>query len=372
MSTNDSLLYDASNTIAIKKERNSNLELLRIVAMLIIIAHHYVVNSTVTQLYDYANITGNMVFLQLMGFGGKMAINVFVLISAYFMCTQRVTWKRVLKLVAMVYFYIIVIFPIFLATGYEDITLRRIFMLAFGSFYSIGREFVGSFLVFYLIVPFLNLFTKQLNRKQHFYLMFFLVFVFSVVYTFLFASDACRYVGWYVTLYFVASYIRLYPNKYFENRRFALWSTIISLVLTWLSILTIDFVGTKFDFTYVYYMCADSQKILALLLSLSLFCLFKNLNIKQNKLINTFAASAFGVFLIHANSNAMRTWLWQDFLKVPEQYNSPMLPLHLASSVLGIYLVCAGIDYLRIKIIEEPVFLKLDKISFLQKECFID
>lgn len=209
-------LQDASN--AIKKERSSNLELLRIVAMLIIIAHHYVENSTVTQLYDYDNITGNMVFLQLMGFGGKMAINIFVLISAYFMCTQKVTWKRVLKLVAMVYFYRLIIFPIFLATGYETITLKRIFMLAFSPLSSVGYDFIGSFLVFYLLVPFLNLLTKQLNQKQHLCLALFLVFIFSVVYTFLLASQACRYVGWYVTLYFVASYIRLYPNKFFYSR----------------------------------------------------------------------------------------------------------------------------------------------------------
>ena len=313
-----------------------------------------------------------MVFLQLMGFGGKMAINIFVLISAYFMCTQKVTWKRVLKLVAMVYFYRLIIFPIFLATGYETITLKRIFMLAFSPLSSVGYDFIGSFLVFYLLVPFLNLLTKQLNQKQHLCLALFLVFIFSVVYTFLLASQACRYVGWYVTLYFVASYIRLYPNKFFYSRLLSFWSTIITLTLTWFSILTVDFVGTKLGFTDIYYMCIDSQKILALLLSVSLFLLFKNFHINQSKLINTLAASAFGVLLIHANSNAMRTWLWQDFLKVPEQYTSSLLPLHFVVSVLSIYIVCAGIDYLRIRFIEKPIFKKIENVPFLQKECFID
>lgn len=45
--------------------RNSNIELLRIVAMLSIVAHHYVVNSGITALYDVQQLTGNMLFLQL-------------------------------------------------------------------------------------------------------------------------------------------------------------------------------------------------------------------------------------------------------------------------------------------------------------------
>ena len=45
--------------------RNSNIELLRIVAMLAIIAHHYVVNSTVTTLFDPMHPTANSIFLQL-------------------------------------------------------------------------------------------------------------------------------------------------------------------------------------------------------------------------------------------------------------------------------------------------------------------
>lgn len=58
-----------------ERQRDSNFELFRIVLMLLIIAHHYVVNSGFSKLYDFDNITGNMIFLQLFGFGGKIGIN---------------------------------------------------------------------------------------------------------------------------------------------------------------------------------------------------------------------------------------------------------------------------------------------------------
>ena len=91
------------------KSRSSNLELLRIVAMLLIIAHHFVVNSGVTNCYDFSHITPNMVFLQLWGMWGKTAINVFVMISGYFMCTSKLTVKRFGKVYLEAKFYKIII-----------------------------------------------------------------------------------------------------------------------------------------------------------------------------------------------------------------------------------------------------------------------
>lgn len=53
-----------------KNMRQSNFELLRIVAMLIIIAHHYVVLSGITEFFDYDTLPANMLFLQFLGWGG--------------------------------------------------------------------------------------------------------------------------------------------------------------------------------------------------------------------------------------------------------------------------------------------------------------
>lgn len=74
------------------KNRNSNLELLRIVAMISIIAHHYVVNSGITDQFDYTNITANMVFLQIWGMWGKTAINERVEYRGLF-CKIRKRWN---------------------------------------------------------------------------------------------------------------------------------------------------------------------------------------------------------------------------------------------------------------------------------------
>ena len=175
-----------------------------------------------------------------------------------------------------------------------------------------------------------------------------------------------------MTLYYIGSYIRKYPNKYTDRKIYAIMGTILFLLLTWSSIYAIDLYGGKLGFSNYYYFCCDSQKILALGLSVSIFLCFKNMTIKYNKYINTLAASAFGVLLIHSNSWTMRHFLWNDLLDVPSYYVSNWLVVHFLLSIVLIYFVCFFIDFLRVKLVENPVFTVLKKNSFLYKECFVE
>ena len=71
------------------KNRDSNIELYRIVLMLLIIAHHYVVNSGVVELL-YANpINFKSVIMFLFGAWGKIGINCFILITG-FLCANQI------------------------------------------------------------------------------------------------------------------------------------------------------------------------------------------------------------------------------------------------------------------------------------------
>ena len=74
------------------KLRNSNIELLRIVAMLFIISHHFLVHGmNIWQDSSWDNLT--LLSLDSLFFIG---VNVFVLISGYY--TIRFDWKKLLRL----------------------------------------------------------------------------------------------------------------------------------------------------------------------------------------------------------------------------------------------------------------------------------
>ena len=78
-------------------QRDSNLELYRIIVMLLIVAHHYVVNSGVMDRMYEESLRANSVFLFLFGAWGKTGINCFIMITGYFMCKSHATLEKYLN-----------------------------------------------------------------------------------------------------------------------------------------------------------------------------------------------------------------------------------------------------------------------------------
>ena len=347
------------------KMRSSNLEVFRIVSMLLIIAHHYVVNSGLMAADGpiHANLwSTKSLFLLLFSAFGKTGINCFLLITGYFMCKSHITVKKFLKLFLEVEFYKIVIYFIFVISGYSQFDLAS-FIKVVLPFTSVGQNFTGCFLIFFLLLPFLNIIVSNMKEKQHIKLVLLLFFVYVILGTLLGDKVIMNYVTWYIVLYFVASYVRIYSKDIFNNTK--LWGILAfgSVVASVLSVIAFTYLLDQYKIGYAHVLLVDSNKILAFATAISCFMFFKNVKIKDSKFINTVAASCFGVLLIHANGDAMRRWLWNDLLSNVEMYDSKFLVVHACVSVVCIFIVCVCIDYLRIRLIEKPFFKLWDKQS---------
>lgn len=344
-----------------RTQRNTNLELYRIIVMLLIVAHHYVVNSGLTGASGpvfAAPLSGRSLFLLLFGAWGKIGINCFVLISGYFMCKSRITVKKFVKLLGEVLFYNVVIQTIFWVTGYEPFTLVGALKLAV-PVKSIGTGFTPAYLVFFLCIPFLNILVNHMSEKQHIKLLLLCSFLYIFLGTI--RAVTMNYVSWFVVLYFFASYVRLYPKKLFSNKKLWGYASAITLLVSAASVVACTWLGTKLGRNLSYSFVTDSNTLLAVLTGISTFMFMKNVEIKHNPWINTISASTFGVLLIHANSDSMRQWLWQDVLNNVGVYSATWMPLHAIGSVLAIYIVCTALDYVRIKFVEAPCLKLWDK-----------
>lgn len=342
--------------------RTSNLELYRIIIMLLIVAHHYVVNSGVLELMYETPFTGNSIFLFLFGMWGKIGINCFVLITGYFMCKNSITMKRFLKLLLEVEFYKILIYIVFVASGYEAISLSGI-AKAILPVRAISTNFTGCFLVFYLCIPFLNILVKNMNERQHLLLLSLTLFTYVFMGTLPKFSVTMNYVSWFICLYFIASHMRFYPKNLFEKTR--LWGicTVVLIAICALSVICCVWLGSKMDKQMAYYFVSDSNTLLAVCMGVSSFLFFKNLKVRQSKVINMVASSTFGVLLIHANSDTMRHWLWQTVLNVKGMFYKPtyMLAVHAVVSVVAIFTVCVIIDQIRIRTVENKALNRIER-----------
>ena len=342
--------------------RSSNLELFRIITMLVIIAHHYVVNSGLTSIiYESSSLSAIDYFLLIFGWGGKTGINCFVLITGYFMCTSKITAFKYGKLLGERYFYAILFFLIFCLSGYNAFSAKAFLKMIF-PFFTVRGNFTACFLLFYLFIPFINKLLHALTEKEHLLLMALCLFIYTVLSSFANADVGYNYVTWFIVLYIIASYIRLYPKQIFECT--GKWGLLTAgaVACSWTSVITLAWIGNRFGKTQIaYFFVSDSNKILAVITALCAFLFFKNLKIRQSRFINTVAASAFGVLLIHANSDTMRQWLWRDALKNVEWYHTPWIYLHAVGSMLGVYIVCTVIDMVRRYLLEKPFLEWLNK-----------
>lgn len=348
------------SVVRAKTLRSSNLELYRIVCMLMIVAHHYVVNSGLGG-QDGILITNpeapNSIFLLLFGAWGKVGINCFLMITGYFMCTSEITIRKYVKLLLQVYLYRFILFFTFLFVGYESLDITRIAKLILPS-WGLKSGFVGCFIVFYLTIPFWNILIKTMTKRMHELLLVLLLLCYTVLSSIPDFIVQFNYVTWFGIIYLIASYIRLYPHPAFERKSLWGWMSLISVVAAIGSVLVVNHFTIHDSILQTHFFVSDCNKIFAVLVAVCSFLWFKNMKIKYSKVINAFGAATFGVLLIHSGSEAMRTWLWRDTVDVIGHYGLPVgqLALYSVGVVAAIFIICNLIDQLRIATLEKWFF----------------
>lgn len=351
------------------KERSSNLELYRIICMMLIVAHHCVVNSG---LMNNDPITlkpaGPMVetpfsintlILWAIGMWGKTGINCFLLITGYFMCTSKITLIKFIRLMLWIYFYHIVLYIIFLLTGYETWSPVRLIQLI-SPVWGFNVNFTSCFIGFWLTIPFWNILIHNMTKRQHEILLCLLLGMYTLLGSIPKFNVAMNYVTWFGIIYLISSYIRLYPHPILSYKKLWMTVTLTGIALAIGSMVVMSYLfGSRASSFFV----SDSNKIFAVMVAVASFLWFKNMDIAHSKRINAIGASTFGVLLIHANSDAMRQWLWKDTVDCVGHYALPPLQLtiYILSAVLIIFIVCTAIDRLRYHLIEKPFLRWYDK-----------
>ena len=347
--TADKPLIDSTLNNGGGKIRSSNIELLRCVAMLMIIVHHYCVNSGIADVLDFQNNPINTLIVQCMAFGGKVGGNIFFIISGYFMITGRMKWEKVGKFLVQIFFYnLIVRLCLWGWGGYEipKISWFGIIPVIFG----VPGSFIASYVFVYLLSPLINRGLNALTRREFNYLLGVLLFFFTVEATFM-LQNTWHYFGWAFVMYSVGAYIRRFDVVSVKIP----WRTgaVAAVAATWAFILLSDMGYCRLPWNYFIF---DANKLTMLVCAVFIFMAFLTVRMPYIKAVNTFGGTTLGILLIHANCAAMRQWLWQDTLDVPGQIDNPWLLLHMLGWSIAIFLVCGVIEIARKQWLEGPVF----------------
>ncbi len=346
------------------KKRNSNIELLRILMMVLMIAHHFVVNSGLTDKYEYGHITKNMIFFQLFGMGGKIGICVFTIITGYFLVKHNISIRKILKLYITIKFWYFLFYIAFLITGFEKFSAKGLVKTVFSIEFEFNNLYCGTLIAMLFLIPFINILLKKLTKHQYRLLLVYLVFWIVICSSFFLRSIS--FLSSMVTCYIIGSYLGKYETK-IDNLKRGIIGLLISIAIMIICQVGLDvFKGGQYNWLVTNLINSPSA-ILAVSTGIFLFITFKNIRMKNIAIINLLASATFGVLVIHANSDTMRRWLWKTVFNVQGHYNDKYAILYSIGVVLLVYIVCAILELIRLYTIDKAFFKWIDKKGWASK-----
>lgn len=336
----------------IKNKREYSLDLLRVISMLMIITLHYCTFGY--KIIEAGSIGNNTPILWIIYAFCYGAVNLYVLISGYFLCESKFKWKKVIKLIVEVLFYSLIIGGIFYFFDLYKFESIKDYLNIFFPVLSKAYWFISIYLIMYIFSPYLNKLINSLKEKEYRTLIIIgVVFILLnniIVGTNLIDGTHGYGILWFIYLYLVGAYIHKYGAPKINNWYYFILYVVFSFLTYFLRYIAINYLEVykyfKDSTSYIY--INNSFTVFAA--SVCLFIFFKNLKIKpiMPKIIGNISVATFGVYLIHDNT-FIRSILYKDILKVYTFASTPFLEKSLAmiGSVLAVFTICTIIDLIR-------------------------
>ncbi len=348
-----------SDGVVIGKKRNANFELLRIVAMIMIIVLHYNTYCD-TLIHLGMPVTGVDVYATILEAFCITGLNTYVFISGYFLSNSKVKLSRVLQLICQVFFYTVMISLVMMITGTYVVRSNDSFYKIVQYLFPITSEhywFVTAYIIMYVLAPVMNSAIHALSRKQLKTVILGLLIWFCFIKSFvpvMFVTDKWGYdYGWFIVLYLIAAYIRKYDVRVFYNARNSLIVFFISCIIIAFMKFGIYYINlTRGGFIYFFDVPFHFNYFFTLTGSLGLFSFFRYFRVKENKtadVIRFIAPFTFGVYLLHMHIEMKDRWVeWIEHIigEVPV-HSVTLYALHLAASIVIIFTAGVFVDWIR-------------------------
>lgn len=341
--------------MATTKERQSNLEVLRIISMILIVMSHCDEIFGLSDLYS-STIGINKIITDWLHIGGQIGVGCFVLISGYFMIEQNITVKKILKMTGQVWFYTIGIWCVWSIWQIGILNNSWISCLkgAKGAFFPILTShywFATAYVILMVLSPFFNKLIFSLNQNEYKNLLISVIGIFVILKggfpNIIPGMSDGRLMPVFI-MYFIAGYIKRFRIEKKNNARRHLSIAVLFYFLLFTSFYLITLLGVKFDSSSLinnryFYRVLNSPLIVVICVELFL-CMIE-VNISNSMLVNKIASCTFGVYLIHCN-NLMQGVLRKCF-PIYKVQNSLYIFIYSILAVITIYVVCTIIDFIR-------------------------
>ena len=306
--------------------RDSNIELLKIIAIFLIVISHVV--QTLGTDYgfgtynDYLIVLGNSttdittIILNLMRYFGCIGNDIFFICTAWFMIDRKPRAKKqILTLITEVWTISLIMLIFVICFGKGNIgddkfgIFRSFFPVTFGN-----NWYITCYILFCLVHPYLNLIIRNSDQRR----LFRIVVVMSALYIIAnyFMSSlffASRIIVW-IAIYFLIAYCKKYTS-FINNIKINIFMVLFGLFGNAATVLMTNYLGFRLE--------AFSDKLLywhqisnpfLLMIALGLFNLFRQCRLKS-RAVNYISSLSLYIYLFHENplfARYCRSALWHE------------------------------------------------------------
>ena len=176
------ILSSSSHDNSSKPARQAGLDLLRCVSMLMVVVLHYLDKGRLLPSLETPGFSAAEVTAWLLECCCIVAVNVYMFLSGYFLCTASFRPSRLIRLVLQVWMYSVCFGLLGALTGImQETELDTHFLLTL--FFPISMDhywFLSAYVFLYVLLPFVGTAVQKMGKKQLQTAALLLLFVFSL------------------------------------------------------------------------------------------------------------------------------------------------------------------------------------------------
>lgn len=337
-------------------KRNANMDFLRMISMMMVTMLHALTKSDLLPFMG-REIPANGWIAWGFEALSVSAVNIFMLLSGYFLISSKFKIGRLVEIILQTTFYSAGIFALFLILGKFPLEDMNVYNLLH-YFLPIHMEtywFISAYVIIYLLLPLIKSGVHAMSEKQLQGVILWMLIIECVVKSILpvrLAMDKSGYSFlWYLTLFLVGARIRLYGFKVVKTAKRGWFVFITSTFLILAEIYTVCQIqlrtGRLKEMTTV---SLDYNHILVFFSAIGIFAAFlhaKPLGEKFGRLVCLLSPYCLGVYLLQ--ESPMMRYLWQDWFGLREVMEQPVpvFVLRVLGAVVAMFVLGICVDGLR-------------------------
>lgn len=349
------------------RNRRSNFEVLRLLAIFLIVSFHAAYHNTI-----YTDFSLNIFAINVFWLFGEIGVNLFLLITGFFQINGHFKFKKIILMYFELIFYESLSYIIYFFVS-NDTSFH--IMAFFKAIINSDHWYFVVYIITYVFSPLINKLFKSIPKYEFFIFLLTCLLIFSFLPTFwglIFEPNNTEdffYFNrliWAFIVYGIGAFLSMYNIHFFQSPKNNIFLAAICFSIMVISIGVISSVSFfSIDITKFWHHLNNAPIIL---ISISIFNLFSMWNLKPLQLINIISSTTLGIYLFH--NGRLYRFIWDNCFSLSNQLNHSAA--RSVATIIGasliIIIVGIIIDLIR-QIIEKYTIAKILNSPRLNQKC---